>query len=257
MLLYIELFSVILKWIRIIMNIIEKIKQICFVAFLFKNVIPHHRHASLTIAEILITLGIIGLLAELLIPPLAQNIQDTVLRTAFKKEYSTLFQIGTSILQENGGTFIGVVDDDNSIKNKFKEYLKYEKDCDQDASAGICWHNINEWYSADNTKQDSTYGNNRAALVLRDGSLVEFSSRSSTCNDPSYGTLMRCGLVLIDVNGFKKPNKIGKDIFSFNIFINKLSTQDTSASTNCGTSMGTGKWAGIGCAAWVIEGRDY
>ena len=45
-----------------------------------------------TLAEVLITLGIIGVVAALTMPSLIANYQKMVLKNQFKKAYSTVFQ---------------------------------------------------------------------------------------------------------------------------------------------------------------------
>lgn len=48
--------------------------------------------SAFTLAEVLITLGIIGVVAAITIPTLVNNIQDQQWKTAYKKAYSTLSQ---------------------------------------------------------------------------------------------------------------------------------------------------------------------
>ena len=64
---------------------------------------PHYTHfthakrVAFTLAEVLITLGIIGVVAAMTIPTISHNIQQAVLKNQFKKFYSTFWQavIGT------------------------------------------------------------------------------------------------------------------------------------------------------------------
>ena len=63
-----------------------------------RNHTPHYTHsthakrAAFTLAEVLITLGIIGVVAALTIPTISRNIQEMVLNNQFKKFYSTFKQ---------------------------------------------------------------------------------------------------------------------------------------------------------------------
>ena len=45
---------------------------------------------AFTLAEILITLTIVGIVASLVIPALMNNVQENQLRVAFKKRFSVL-----------------------------------------------------------------------------------------------------------------------------------------------------------------------
>ena len=55
-----------------------------------------------TLAEILITLGIIGIVAALTIPTISKNIQQAVLKNQFKKFYSTFWQAVIGIQTKEG-----------------------------------------------------------------------------------------------------------------------------------------------------------
>ena len=66
------------------------------VPYCLSNLVSSQK-AAFTLAEILITLGIIGVVAALTIPTISRNIQHAVLKNQFKKFYSTFWQavIGT------------------------------------------------------------------------------------------------------------------------------------------------------------------
>lgn len=55
-----------------------------------------------TLAEVLITLGIIGAVAALTIPTISHNIQQAVLKNQFKKFYSTFWQAVIGIQTKSG-----------------------------------------------------------------------------------------------------------------------------------------------------------
>ena len=58
--------------------------------------------SAFTLAEVLITLVIIGVIAALTVPTLIQNTQKQEYVTALKKAYSTLSQATQQIIAENG-----------------------------------------------------------------------------------------------------------------------------------------------------------
>ena len=60
------------------------------------------RNAAFTLAEVLITLGIIGVVAAMTIPTLIAKHQHKVLETAFKKAYANLYNAVNLVIQENG-----------------------------------------------------------------------------------------------------------------------------------------------------------
>ena len=62
----------------------------------------HIKKAAFTLAEVLITLGIIGVVAALTIPTISRNIQHAVLKNQFKKFYSTFWQAVIGIQTKEG-----------------------------------------------------------------------------------------------------------------------------------------------------------
>ena len=70
-----------------------------------EKTIPVYRirvNKAFTLAEVLITLGIIGIVAALTIPTISHNIQQAVLKNQFKKFYSTFWQAVIGIQTKEG-----------------------------------------------------------------------------------------------------------------------------------------------------------
>ena len=90
---------------------------------------------AFTLAEVLIVLGIIGIVAELTIPTLMNNVQNQVTVVTVKKAYSTLSQAYTMAVQDNGipdtwggGGTLDLETGANLMINTFATYLKYTKE---------------------------------------------------------------------------------------------------------------------------------
>lgn len=182
-----------------------------------------------TLAEVLITLLIIGVVASLTVPAIINNTQQAENKTAWKKVYSTISQAHMRIIQDNGSTFIGLCSDwyNDCLMNIFKPYLIYSKSCQNGLGNGNCWHNLhtvramsgeiagaNIWYP-----DSSDY----SSIVLNDGVLIRFKNYHIDCTSYTMGGLPNiCGDVEVDVNGFKSPNTIGKDIFLIHIMEKSL-----------------------------------
>lgn len=66
-----------------------------------------HRTAF-TLAEVLITLGIIGIVAQMTIPALMNSVQDKTYATQLKKEVSVLNSATEMVKMDNGGSLIGL-----------------------------------------------------------------------------------------------------------------------------------------------------
>lgn len=174
---------------------------------------------AFTLAEVLITLGIIGVVAALTIPTLVNNYRKKQFETGLKKEYSVLLQALDMYKQDNE-TPLKKEDTDQShgeFKNKIKPYLKILVDCG-DEQAGKYENKCvqNGYYTQDKKYTYKTYSGNIAnedlfddgQIILNDGSHLLFE------NVGNSGAVF----VSIDVNGYNKlPNKWGEDVFTFQL----------------------------------------
>lgn len=191
---------------------------------------------AFTLAEVLITLTIIGVIAAFTIPVLLNTTSENELINAAKKNYSVLNQAVSMIKVNNDGSILNIFTNKDTMRDEFAKYLSVAKKCNDVRNA--CWKTPfydlagNEvtyfywqYYDGD-TGQGITAP---SGLILNDGTFLAFitgstgSTSSVDCNlgAPSGFTPNEthdiCGAVYIDVNGFKLPNKQGKDIFMFHI----------------------------------------
>lgn len=153
-----------------------------------------------TLAEVLITLGIIGVVAALTIPAMMNNIQDAQYKTAYKKAFSVLNQAIMSANQQNLINPTANEGDANHVLNflTVMDQFQVSKKCVNNDNAN-CWDSSGE-------KFDNGLGNlypTSAVYAFIDNSGMAFS-------------MFYSGLpwVLVDTNGFKKPNQWGKDRFA-------------------------------------------
>ena len=174
---------------------------------------------AFTLAEVLITLGIIGVVAALTIPTLVNNYRKKQFETGLKKEYSVLLQALDMYKQDNE-TPLKKEDTDQShgeFKNKIKPYLKILVDCgDEQAGKYEAKCVQNGYYTQDKKYTYKTYSGNIAnedlfddgQIILNDGSHLLFE------NVGNRGAVF----VSTDVNGYNKlPNKWGEDVFTFQL----------------------------------------
>lgn len=208
---------------------------------------------AFTLAETLITLAIIGVVAAISIPSLMNKTQDQELKSAWKKQYSTLANAFNLILNENGGNIKGLCSDDACLLNLFKDKLIVQKSCPTNSLANC--------YIPYNKVQNSAGGSSdmfrNSGMILSDGSYLAFIVRDSDCNYSYNSGLKNCGNISIDVNGKKPPNIQGKDIFRVFIDENKIwpaGIQDDEvyldgANHGCGAASPDANFAGLGCSA--------
>ena len=208
---------------------------------------------AFTLAEILIVVGIIGIIAQMTIPQLVADFQVRSTVTALKKAHSTISQAYTLAVQENGtpDTWGLTVDSVGAqlFLNIFAPYLRITKNC---GTGPGCFPNLTY---KDIKGSDYAYWDlftDRARAQLFDGTLIMFNTNSATS-----GSL---GQIYVDINGAKAPNQLGKDFFYFRLYKDKVVpagspiTEGNQAFVdNCMNNYG------FGCAAWVIynENMDY
>ncbi|OGH99507.1 MAG: hypothetical protein A2104_02445 [Candidatus Melainabacteria bacterium GWF2_32_7] len=193
---------------------------------------------GVTLAEILITLITVGIIAALTVPSLIQNVQDNINRSAWKTAYANFDQATKRIVIDYGGSFKGIFENNNDLGNKYKEYMTYTKTCLEGTSQGDCWHasGVIKSYANPNSVI-TTHWQNGSSFMLNNGMLVYFFSVDKDCNNDD------CGDIVIDVNGFKKPNRIGYDIFGITIYTNKV--KPWGDGNNCSS------W-GEGCSSYYL-----
>jgi len=220
-----------------------------------------------TLAEMLIVIIIIGVVAAIVTPMIFGTTSDAQFHAAWKKKYADLSQVTQMLVVDNGGSlagaFPGNVAGGEALKDAFASKLNIIKDCSGaswsggtgiGASAEGCWHEgANSWYYLNGT---AVSGSNWTypGLILNNGSLMYFHVNSSNCSQTA-GDYKRCGHIYIDVNGFKKPNIIGKDVFGVNITSNALIPWGARGladpSTTCieGSTAADNTNTGYGCSA--------
>lgn len=225
-----------------------------------------------TIAEVLIVIAIIGMIAEMTIPSLMQNVKKQEYSARLQKTYTIFNQVLIKIAADNGcigdlactGIFEGT---DAQLYDKITPYFKIIKQC-RDVACGV--NNVATRY--DNTTKIGTT-NVTPSFILTDGTHIGIES-ASLFNDNCVDNLSTpgiqnaysktCALVTIDVNGpTKAPNAFGRDIFFFFITSGRgpqlapLGGKDSIAATywNDGTSpscVDSNKDANT-CAARLME----
>lgn len=215
--------------------------------------INKNRTNGFTLAEVLVTIGIIGMIANMTIPTLMASVQDSQHKASWKKSYSAIANATNRVISENGGSFKDLVTNgDDSLRLIYEPYLSVSVQCPQDTTQiGKCWHAIANWKLLNNGSITATmagenyFTSNTASVVLSDGTLVKYMAYAN-CN---YGGADNCGYILFDVNGFKKPNTVGKDIYAIHLTSKKAFPFGTSDGNenSCTTSSD-----GFGCSAQYL-----
>lgn len=207
-------------------------------------------------AEILITLGIVGVVAALTIPGLMTAYKAHQLRAQFLKSYSTVQQVFRRMEADDISLDPTSYTDNNKLYKVFIQYLSGAHDCS--AKVPVCYSHKNGAYKTLDGKSNiiSWYFDD-GQILLQDGTLLLFENPSS-----EYGGSSLTVWVSVDLNGWSRlPNKAGYDLFTFFFKDGELVTmgdKDTPypADEYCCFDK-AGAMNGIGCAYRAKNESDY
>ncbi len=199
------------------------------VGFAIAHTAPY-RKFGFTLAEVLITLGIIGIVAAMTMPSLIHKYQEKVRIQQYKKAISLISQAVASQYAANGvyfecyyGSGYDTLSQCSEMFNDIPKYLKVAKYCENNAFSNGC---IPDYDGMDTMLKDSDNNmsdediqdfvhkncvgyeknqikNSNPALVLSDGTII-------VSYLPNWGLKF----FLLDINGKKGPNKWGYDMFT-------------------------------------------
>lgn len=166
--------------------------------------------SAFTLAEVLIVLGIIGVIAAMTLPTLISNYQKQVLVNQLRKAHSTVAQaIEQAMYEEKAVNFVdtGMYNrclnsnnrDSWNCQQEVKKYLK-TSDYTWSSSSYFGLTSSGSYF----TKGNQSYSDytNGPRITLPSGAYVYFSNNNR---------------ITLDVNGAQKPNLFSRDLFSFNI----------------------------------------
>lgn len=217
--------------------------------------IMHRKHThklyvnpGFTLAEVLLTLAIIGIIASLTIPDLITSVQTQQYSVALKKNYSVL-SAATKNLQNNYETID--TSSHTNMKNDYKKVLTFIKEAD--ALDENTYPSIINYYKGAFGATNAV----RTGGILTDGTLLLFWGVSSNCT-ATYGSITTvCGSIGIDINGIKLPNTIGLDYFEFLLYKSNGTYVVTPEGSQTGSSCvaGSSDWdTSLGCTQNVLLG---
>lgn len=188
---------------------------------------PVAKKAAFTLAEVLITLGIIGVVAALTLPTLIQNHQKQVYVTGAKKATTTLENMfkkiqaddnvteltNTSLVAdgycspifgEQGNNINGCEEaygNPSVIDKTFSKYLKVVKTCTGTSCPKITYKE----------KRGGSLYNTEFGQILTFGQEVRFYTADGMRYSFSWDGLQMN--INFDTNGDKGPNEVGRDMF--------------------------------------------
>lgn len=164
------------------------------------------KRKAFTLAEVLITLGVIGVVAAITVPTLMNNTQDKQFKVAWKKAYADINQALATVKNENSSLDFGMTYP-SSMQNFLDALmgnLQYVNKSYSLVSGGFYFHTSNNFSTLSGNA--CLINNGYPTARLNNGTLL-------------YITFDAVGdyIILVDINGFTKPNTVGKDIFGLSV----------------------------------------
>ena len=206
---------------------------------------------AFTLAEVLITLGIIGVVAAMTMPTLINKHKEVELCTKTRKLYSNI-QNAVLLAQKEAGVvgdnsvFFDVTKSSVENAKRFAKLFNGAKVCENKSQKGCSQYYYTQKYA---TKYSGSGTTTKASnmthpkIILNDGAIIallQMTACERITNDckqdstgscildedgntiPTTGKSVVCTYLYIDVNGPKNPNQFGADTYQVAITQNKV-----------------------------------
>ena len=160
-----------------------------------------------TLAEVLVTLGIIGVVSAMTVPTLIQNHQRKTYVTQLHKFYNELSQALIQYQTDRNALNLkeaGLISND-ALKLFFKSYFNVVNDCGEDAEP--CFAPNSNYRKINDSEHIGTLLD--YSIAIASGAAITF--RSSIRLDT-------IAILYVDINGPKGPNIAGRDMFAIYIY---------------------------------------
>lgn len=187
------------------------------------------RNKGFTLAEVLITLGIIGVVAAMTIPILVRTQQKAQYVASLKKAYLqfnlALFNLSSDAGCVNDLKCTGFFDTgttNKTVGDEIVQYFKVIKNCSTTGNAGCFSHEASTAY--DGSAARVNHDNSSYRFITADNMTFAIFNYGTNCSDRNWSShktnnlTQVCGYIVVDVNGPNQgPNNYGRDIFDIYI----------------------------------------
>ena len=176
---------------------------------------------AFTLAEVLLSMTIIGVIAALTIPSLKRSTDSKEFVASAQKAYAAISQTTTLLETENGPLQFWKWKDDSAIVDMYVKKMNTVENCKKN---GGCFKDGYETYAL-NSATSTNYNQGSAYTFATADGMVwiyekvgTYDRTSRKCNG-SEGSYIKntCGVFRVDTNGSDEPNTIGVDLLCFQI----------------------------------------
>lgn len=212
------------------------------------------KNNAFTLAEVLITLGIIGIVAAMTLPTLNQKREDKELISQTQKVYADLnnamllSQKDYGVVGDNSFLF-NAKDSSYTVAQNLLKYFNGATLCKNSSQKGCKPYYYDIKYA---TKRVDSNGlgsvetsDSSPKIIFSNGAILKIGTNQSGCEPKEYTETIRdefgrpvknpdgtnqtrtytsevCANLSFDVNGPKGPNQFGRDVYWFWVYRNKL-----------------------------------
>ena len=208
-----------------------------------------------TLAEVLITLAIIGVVAALTIPTVIAKYNQHAQYTAFMKMYNTITNVLSLVEGEEGKPNVWNYDYHveaqviQFLKSHIYSHFKISKICESSTADCFSPYEIKGLNGSEMGSSDEVFMGNGLTVILDDGSFLMVVPIEHDAV-----------IFLFDTNGTKGPNLIGRDIFEL-MYISDgngkwgfdFSDNSHLSTSYCDPNSSSGAGEGGGCAAKLLQ----
>ena len=196
---------------------IGNMKENIFSNMVYSLFTTHHslRKAAFTLAEVLVTLSIIGVVSAMTVPTLMQNYQRQSYVTQLHKTYNEMSQALLRYQTDRNALNLreAGMSSQAEVNNFISSYFKVVNSCLDSSTVTPCFANQSE-YKKISGATASGFDNDA------DGLGMSFVLANGTSIRPWLSNGRNFIVMVVDVNGQKGPNILGRDFFDMCIDVN-------------------------------------
>ena len=219
--------------------------------------IKRREFTAFTLAEVLVTLGIIGVVAAMTMPTLVENHQRKVYVTQLQKVYTELSQAAKRAITDSNAVSLDETrfnqKNANGAKQFFTTYFNVVQDCGTTLTP--CFADSYKTL----TGEDFTYyaDLSEGAVSLASGASINIWNNYLLYDSHDHGYIQ----FYVDINGAEGPNIVGRDLFYMELYSDGKVAEsynigergDGWASEMCAGGEEATIVYGLGCLTKIIE----
>ena len=178
------------------------------------------KKAGFTLAEVLITLGIVGVIAAITLPPLMSDTNAAQIGPKLGKAVTTFEQANINLLNAYSADSLkdtGLMSSMADYRTELGNYLKLSAQSNYTATG-----------TSNTCKPAGSFGAG-TKFITKDGLVYSVNYEETSSGKVPHK--QKIGAVYVDTNGASKPNILGVDIFAFAWYSSSMIARTNSPAT--------------------------